>query len=120
MASSHPSGVVRSQEMRDRFPLSSLAWHPPHLLSTSGSVTGMPGSGVELSSAGACAQIGRTAGTARSTHARNGLIIIILSLETHLCSELHPHPFGRGCSADLQMQPDDPLIQRLVLIRIHA
>ena len=44
MASSQPSGVVRSQEMRERLPLSSLAWQVPHLEMTSASVTGMPSS----------------------------------------------------------------------------
>lgn len=43
MASCQPSGVVRIQEMRVRFPFSSRRWHPLHLAMTSGSVTGMPG-----------------------------------------------------------------------------
>ena len=44
MASSHPSGVVRIQEMRLRFPLSSLAWQLAHFEMVTASVTGMPSS----------------------------------------------------------------------------
>src|SRR5271168_3775144 len=46
MASCQPSGVVRSHEMRVRFPLASLVWHVPHLDITSAFVTGMPSSSV--------------------------------------------------------------------------
>src|SRR5712675_585274 len=42
MASSHPSGVVRIQEIRDILLLPSLAWQPPHLLTTSALLTGKP------------------------------------------------------------------------------
>src|SRR5580698_1664719 len=44
IASSQPSGVVRSQEMRERLPFASLVWQVPQREITSGSVTGIPSS----------------------------------------------------------------------------
>src|SRR5579862_1780183 len=48
MASSQPSGVARSHEMRSMLPCWSLVWQPPHLAITSALVTGIPSSGAGL------------------------------------------------------------------------
>src|SRR5580698_10254465 len=44
IASSQPSGVVRMYEIRLMLPLASGAWHVPHLVKVSWSVTGNPAS----------------------------------------------------------------------------
>src|SRR5579863_9784938 len=45
ITSCQPSGVVRSHDMRVRFPLLSCLWQPPHRATTSGSDTGIPSTG---------------------------------------------------------------------------
>src|SRR2546422_6979650 len=85
MASSQPSGAARSQEMRERFPFSSLVWQVPHFAITSGSVTGMPSSGFSWAAgaaaggppgACACAKLA-TSKTARA--AKPASFVIVLS-----------------------------------------
>ncbi len=44
IACDQPSGVVRTQLIRDKFPLASGAWQVPHFSLTSASATGIPGS----------------------------------------------------------------------------
>src|SRR5579862_1040590 len=84
IASSQPSGVERSQEMRDRLPLSSFVWQVPHLEMTSGSVTGIPSSGFSWAAAGPapglalrCACAGKIANDAAMAQQRPTFVITL-------------------------------------------
>src|SRR5882762_1774461 len=76
MASSHPSGVVRIQEIRDILLLPSLAWQPPHLLTTSALRTGKPFSlddwaGLEVAAGGeSCDKSERAENKSHTTRSR--------------------------------------------------
>src|SRR5271156_6752009 len=84
MASSQPSGVARSQEIRSMLLLASRVLHPPRFEITSGSVTGIPstGAGWALGVAGAlpfcCACAANAAD--KNTRAAHAALVIVLSL----------------------------------------
>src|SRR5215813_2075288 len=66
IACCQPSGVARSQEMRERLPLSSFLWHVPHFSMTSLLVTGMPSSLGGLGFGGSCASAMESAAAPRT------------------------------------------------------
>src|SRR5262249_53338628 len=111
-----PSGAARSQEMRDRFPLSSLLWQVPHFAITSGSATGMPSSGFTSADAaggvpGACASIGITPNKARSV-TKAATFAILLSFAVTL--------FHKTSSSESQARAELDRARAAVLCALQA